>query len=46
MITLLAAVAISTAATSDETLLEKEKAAWQAFKAKKPEDFKKLVSDR
>jgi hypothetical protein len=44
MIALLAAVAISTAATNDDTLLEKEKAAWQAFKDKKPDDFKKLVS--
>jgi hypothetical protein len=25
-------------------MLEKEKAAWQAFKDKKPDDFKKLVS--
>ena len=44
MIVLLGAVAVSTAATNDEMLLEKEKAAWQAFKAKKPDDFKKLVS--
>ena len=44
MIALLAAVAVSTAATNDDTLLEKEKAAWQAFKDKKPDDFKKLVS--
>jgi hypothetical protein len=44
MIALLAAVATSTAATNDDTLLEKEKAAWQAFKDKKPDDFKKLVS--
>ena len=44
MIALLAAVAVSTAATNEDTLLEKEKAAWQAFKDKKPDDFKKLVS--
>ena len=44
MVASLAAVAISTAATNDDTLLEKEKAAWQAFKDKKPDDFKKLVS--
>ena len=44
IIALLAAVAISTAATNDDTLLEKEKAAWQAFKAKKTDDFKKLLS--
>src|SRR5215475_10457272 len=39
-----ATIAISTGAMNDETLQEKEKAAWQAFKDKKPEDFKKLVS--
>ena len=44
MSALLAAIAISTAATNDDTLLEKEKAAWQAFKDKKPDDFKKVVS--
>ena len=40
----LASVAISTAATDDNALQEKEKAAWQAFKDKKTDDFKKLVS--
>jgi hypothetical protein len=44
MVALLATVAISTAATNDDTMLEKEKAAWQAFKDKKPDDFKKVVS--
>src|SRR5439155_24304051 len=44
IIALLATVAISTAATNDDALQEKEKAAWQAFKDKKPDDFKKLVS--
>jgi hypothetical protein len=44
MIALLAVVAGSTAATNEDTLLEKEKAAWQSFKNKKPDDFKKLVS--
>ena len=44
MIALLATVAISTAATNDDAMQEKEKAAWQAFKDKKPDDFKKLVS--
>ena len=44
MITLLATIAISTAAPTDDALMEKEKAAWQAFKDKKPDDFKKLVS--
>ena len=44
MVALLATVAISTAASTEDTLMEKEKAAWQAFKDKKPDDFKKLVS--
>jgi hypothetical protein len=39
-----ATVAISTAATNEDMMLEKEKAAWQAFKDKKPDDFKKVVS--
>ena len=44
IIALLATIAISTAAPTDDALMEKEKAAWQAFKDKKPDDFKKLVS--
>jgi hypothetical protein len=44
MVSLLATVAISTAATNDNAMLEKEKAAWQAFKDKKPDDFKKVLS--
>jgi hypothetical protein len=44
MVALLATAAISTAATTEDTLMEKEKAAWQAFKDKKPDDFKKVVS--
>ncbi len=44
MIALLVTGAISTAATNDDALQEKEKAAWQAFKDKKPDDFKKVVS--
>jgi hypothetical protein len=44
MVALLATAAISTAATNDDRMLEKEKAAWQAFKDKKPDDFKKVVS--
>ena len=44
MIALLATVAISTAATTEDAMQEKENAAWQAFKDKKPDDFKKLVS--
>jgi len=44
MIELLETIAISTTATTEDALMEKEKAAWQAFKDKKPDDFKKLVS--
>src|SRR5437879_8405679 len=44
IIALLATVAVSTAATNEDTMMEKEKAAWQAFKDKKPDDFKKVVS--
>jgi hypothetical protein len=44
IIALLATGAISTAATNDDALQEKEKAAWQAFKDKKADDFKKLVA--
>jgi hypothetical protein len=44
MIALLATVAVSTAATNDDAIQEKEKAAWQAFKDKKQDDFKKLVA--
>ena len=43
-IALLVAVAISTAATGDDAIQEKEKSAWQAFKDKKPDDFKKVVA--
>jgi hypothetical protein len=43
-IALVAAVANSTAATDNDAIMEKEKAAWQAFKDKKPDDFKKVVS--
>ena len=39
------AIAVSIAAApSEDTMMEKEKAAWQAFKDKKPDDFKKVVS--
>jgi hypothetical protein len=41
---LLAATAISTAATPDkDTMMAKEKAAWQAFKDKNADEFKKLL---
>lgn len=40
----LATAAISFAAPDKETLITKEKAAWQAFKDKKQDDFQKIVS--
>ncbi|MGH8093184.1 MAG: nuclear transport factor 2 family protein [Chthoniobacterales bacterium] len=42
-IALLATIAISIAAPSKDEIMAKEKAAWQAFKDKKPADFKKVV---
>ena len=46
MAVLLATIAISFAAADNdkEAIISKEKAAWQAFKDKKADDFKKLVS--
>ena len=44
MIALLGTVALSTAASTEEMMQEKEKAAWQAFKDKKTDGFKKVVS--
>jgi hypothetical protein len=44
MIALLVTAAVSTAATNEDMMQEKEKAAWQAFKDKKADDFKKVVS--
>jgi len=42
---LLATIAISFAADNDkEAIISKEKAAWQAFKDKKADEFKKLLS--
>lgn len=41
---LLAATAISFAAPDKDAIISKEKAAWQAFKDKKADEFKKLVS--
>jgi hypothetical protein len=38
-----ATVAISLAAPDKDTIMAKEKAAWQAFKDKKADDFKKVV---
>jgi len=43
MIALLATVAISIAAPYEDALMAKEKAAWQAFKDKKVDAFKKVV---
>ena len=41
---LIASIAVSFAATPDkDAIMAKEKAAWQAFKDQKPEDFKKVV---
>ncbi len=41
---LLATIAVSLAAPDKEAIISKEKAAWQAFKDKKADEFKKLVS--
>jgi hypothetical protein len=38
-----ATIALAIAAPNKDAMMEKEKAAWQAFKDKKPDDFKKLV---
>src|SRR5881227_4263035 len=38
-----ATIAISLAAPDKEAIMAKEKAAWQAFKDKKADDFKKVV---
>ena len=43
MIALLATVAVSIAAPDKDEMMAKEKAAWQAFKDKKADDFKKVV---
>ena len=45
MAILFATVAISIAGPDKDTVLAKEKAAWQAFKDKKADDFKKVVHD-
>lgn len=43
--TLLATIAVSFAAPNDkEAIISREKAAWQAFKDKKADEFKKLLS--
>ena len=43
MITLLATIAVSIAAPDKDEIMAKEKAAWQAFKDKNADDFKKVV---
>jgi len=43
MATLLATVAVSIAAPDKDALMAKENAAWQAFRDKKADDFKKVV---
>jgi len=40
---LFATIAVSIAAPDKETIMAKEKAAWQAFKDKSADDFKKVV---
>jgi hypothetical protein len=44
VIAFFAAIAVSIAAPDKDAIIAKEKAAWQAFKDKKTDDFKKLVS--
>ena len=43
MVALFATIAVSIAAPDKDALMAKEKAAWQAFKDKKADDFKKVV---
>ncbi|HEY1583288.1 MAG TPA: nuclear transport factor 2 family protein [Chthoniobacterales bacterium] len=43
-IALLATIAVSTAAPSQDEIMAKENAAWQAFKDKNADGFKKVVS--
>jgi hypothetical protein len=42
--TFVATIAVAAAAPDKEAIITKEKAAWQAFKDKKADDFKKVVS--
>jgi hypothetical protein len=44
MAALFATIAVSMAAPNKDAIMEKEKAAWQAFKDKKSDEFKKLLS--
>ncbi len=43
IISLFATTAVSMAGPDKEAIMAKEKAAWQAFKDKKPDDFKKVI---
>ncbi len=43
MTALFATIAVSMAAPDKDTMMTQEKAAWQAFKDKKSDDFKKVV---
>ena len=43
MIALLATIAVSIAAPSKDEMMAKEKSAWQAFKDKNADEFKKVV---
>lgn len=42
---LCASIAVALAATDKEQVISREKAAWQAFKDKKSDDFRKIFSD-
>jgi hypothetical protein len=44
MIAFIATIAVSMAAPNKDAMMAKEKAAWQAFKDKKVDDFKKVVN--
>jgi hypothetical protein len=44
MIAFIATIAVSIAAPDKDAMMAKEKAAWQAFKDKKVDDFKKVVN--
>jgi hypothetical protein len=44
LIALLATIAVSIAAPDKDAIIVNEKAAWQAFKDKNADDFKKLIS--
>ena len=44
MIAFIATIAVSIAAPNKDAMMDKEKAAWQAFKDRKVDDFKKVVN--